>query len=222
MIKISTAVIMSLAFFAFGIYAGHLISSSFTLGIEQNPMIPKTSLQEQAKEEEQAERQKQNQLQQASRSADQPSGVDAVVAPGAQDAMGLSILKKELRDNPEKVEAWTRLGNWYFDHGQPAEAVAAYEFSLKLRPDDPNVITDQGIMYRSLGQYEKALTAFRLASKIAPWHNPALFNTGVVLLDLKRRQEALETWKTLQARDPKFITPQGKSITETITSMEQE
>ncbi|MDR2825917.1 MAG: hypothetical protein LBV76_03865 [Deltaproteobacteria bacterium] len=218
MIKISTAVLMSLAFFVFGIYAGHLISSSFTLGIEQNPMVPATSLKEQAEADERAERQTRSQMQQASKPAD----IDAVAAPNAQDNMELSILKKELRGNPEKAEAWTRLGNWYFDHSQPAEAVTAYAFSLKLRPDDPNVITDQGIMYRSLGQYEKALATFRLASKIAPWHNPALFNTGVALLDLKRRQEALETWKTLQARDPKFITPRGVSITETIKSMEQE
>ena len=60
----------------------------------------------------------------------------------------ISALEMETSLNPKNVEAWTQLGNFYFDTDQVEEAIEAYKKSLELEPNNPNVLTDLGIMYR--------------------------------------------------------------------------
>ena len=122
--------------------------------------------------------------------------------------------------NPTNVEAWTRLGHVYFDTNNPAKAIRAYEKSLELRPDDPNVLTDLGVMYRRNGQPDKALAAFDRAIAVDPRHEQSRFNKGIVLrYDMNDREGAVKVWEELLAINPNALVPNGQPVSEAIKSL---
>lgn len=105
-------------------------------------------------------------------------------------------LEKRLAIRPDDLGALTQLGNDYFDVGDHAKAVKAYEKVLQIDPRNADVITDMGISYRKLGKPEESVRAFRRALDLDPEHSKALFNLGIVLRDdLKDNVEALKTWE---------------------------
>ena len=105
-------------------------------------------------------------------------------------------LKKRLAVKPNDVGALVQLGNNYFDAGDHAKAVEAYEKVLQIDPRNADVMTDMGISYRKLGKPEESVRAFRRALDVDPEHSMALFNLGIVPRDdLKDNVEALKTWE---------------------------
>jgi tetratricopeptide (TPR) repeat protein len=78
------------------------------------------------------------------------------------------------------VEAWTRLGNIYYDAGMFEQAIEFYRRAVEIRPDDANVLTDTGICYQQLGQKDKALEMFNRAQKADPNNWQSLYNIVVV------------------------------------------
>lgn len=121
-------------------------------------------------------------------------------------------LEKFLADNPQDAARWTELGNIYFDT-HPLKAIAAYERSLALRPDNPDVLTDLGIMYRATGRLDRALDCFEQAMRIHPSHEPSRFNKGFVLLfDLHRNAEAKAVWQELLRKNPRATAPDGTGM----------
>ena len=124
-----------------------------------------------------------------------PGGVDA--------AQRIASLQQVVAKDPKNVQAWTQLGNDYFDTNQPQKAIDAYQHALDLQPRSPDVLTDQGVMYRAVGQYQKAADNFRKANEIDPRHLQSLFNLGIVYAyDLKQPQKAAEAWNKVVATDP--------------------
>src|SRR5437867_10445656 len=57
-------------------------------------------------------------------------------------AKELLTLEQLSRSDPRNAEYKTRIGNIYYDLGQYQNAVAAYQQSLTLRPQEPSVETD--------------------------------------------------------------------------------
>ncbi|MDR2503055.1 MAG: tetratricopeptide repeat protein [Deltaproteobacteria bacterium] len=139
----------------------------------------------------------------------------AAAAP-AEDAE-LARLERAVRAAPQDAAAWAALGNLYFDRHQPAEAVRAYESSLAIKPNDPDVLTDLGTMYRHLDEFDKALSLFRRASALDPQHHQSVFNQGVVLFfDLKQEAEALRIWDGLARARPDYIAPSGEKLADMV------
>lgn len=129
-------------------------------------------------------------------------------------------LEKQANDNPN-ADSWTRLGNAFFDTGQVEKAISAYEKSLEITPDDPDVITDMGIMYRRNSQPERAIELFELAMKVDPVHEMSQFNKGIVLLyDLKDVSGAREAWQAVSKLNPNFRAPNGQLIGELVKSLQ--
>jgi len=125
-----------------------------------------------------------------------PGGLPASPAlPSAEVQARIARIEAAVLADPKNHEAWTALGNEYFDSHQPQKAVDAYARALVLKPDDPNVLTDQGVMYRQLGQFDKALATFQKASRLQPSHVQSLFNIGVVYAsDMNKPDEAAKAW----------------------------
>ena len=122
--------------------------------------------------------------------------------------------------NPTNADAWKQLGNVYFDTGNSAKAIRAYEKSLELSPGNPNVLTDLGVMYRRNGQPGKALEAFNEAIAIAPSHEQSRFNKGIVLLnDMNDREGAIKAWEDLLKVNPSATAPNGQPLSEAIKSL---
>lgn len=124
----------------------------------------------------------------------------------------IEILEKDISVNPTAAN-YAALGNLYFDTGQSAKAVAAYEKSLEKAPDNPDVLTDLGIMYRELKEFQKAVECFRKAAQLNPKHTNALFNEGVVLAyDLSDKEGARAAWQKLIEIQPDAHSPTGQPV----------
>ena len=126
-------------------------------------------------------------------------------------------LEDETIKNPQHADAWTQLGNAYFDNDQYQKSITAYEKSLSIEPDNPNVITDLGIMYRRNKQPQKAVEMFNKTIALDPKHEIARMNKGIVLLhDLNDEQGAVQAWEELLTINPIAMFGNGQSVDEVI------
>ena len=126
----------------------------------------------------------------------------------AEQIAKIPALERETMANPNNLQAWTELGNAYFDTEQYAKAIEAYKKSLALDENNANVWTDLGVMYRRNGQPKEAVAAFDKANQIDPAHEVSLFNKGIVqLYDLKDREGAIKTWEQLVSINPTATAP---------------
>lgn len=131
----------------------------------------------------------------------------------------LAAMEKTVQTDPS-ADNWISLGNLYFDTEQPQNAIHAYEHSLKINPNNADVLTDMGIMYREIKQPNKALECFRNASSIDSRHVNALFNEGVVLAyDLGDKSDAIKAWKKLLAINPDARSPTGIPVAKMIEEL---
>ena len=137
--------------------------------------------------------------------------------PGQQANPGrmkeIKALEAKVAQNPQNVDAWTELGNRYFDSDQPEKAIKAYERAIEIKPGNPDVITDMGIMYRRMEQPKRAVEAFERAIAADPRHETARFNKGIVLLhDLNDTEGAIRSWEELIRINSEYTTPTGQKI----------
>lgn len=141
-----------------------------------------------------------------------PAMEHAAQAPAAVGP-DLQQLEKQAQANDQEPHAWFDLGNAYYDTGQAAKAIEAYQRGLALAPDHADVWTDLGVMYRQTQQPEKAVQSFDRAIQEQPGHQTALFNKGIVLFfDLDDRDGAVAAWESLLRINPQAQTPDGKPL----------
>jgi cytochrome c-type biogenesis protein CcmH/NrfG len=142
--------------------------------------------------------------------------------PGLSNEQARNILRleQEVAVNPSNIDAWTQLGNVYFDSGNFTKAITAYEKSIALSPNNANVLTDLGVMYRRNGQPEKAVGAFDRAIAVDPGHQQSRFNKGIVLrYDMNDREGAVKAWEELLKANPNATAPNGQPISEAIKDL---
>jgi len=117
----------------------------------------------------------------------------------------LSALKEMILKDPQNAQIRARLGNLYYDLNRYQEAIDAYEESLKLRLNDPNVETDEATCYHYLGQHAKALEILDKVLAYSPNFPQALFNKGIVLIEGNNNiQDGIAVWTKLLRTDPGF------------------
>ncbi len=135
----------------------------------------------------------------------------------------IAALELEVAKNPTNANAWTQLGNQYFDTNNYDRAIMAYKKSLELNPQNADVWTDMGVMYRRSRQPAEALKAFDKAIEINPRHEISRFNKGVVLLhDLKDQQSAIRTWEDLLKVNPVAMAPNGQSVDQLVVQLKNQ
>jgi len=112
-------------------------------------------------------------------------------------------LSERLQSLEEKLEDMTRLGfttdaktaflrgNYYYNQGKYNDALAAYNWSLELRPDHPHALYNRGATYSHLGRYDEALADFNRLLELKPDDPDALNNRGATYGHLGRYDEAL-------------------------------
>jgi len=152
-----------------------------------------------------------------------PSGPPQSGQISAENASRILALEQAVAADPKNVEAWTQLGNLYFDSDRPEQAIRAYKKSLELAPNNPDVTTDLGVMYRRNGQPVEAIAAFEQAMKINPRHEVSRFNKGIVLMyDLNDPKAAIQAWEELLAVNPAAKAPNGEPLAEMIEQVKQQ
>ncbi|MCP3873863.1 MAG: tetratricopeptide repeat protein [Desulfobacteraceae bacterium] len=139
-----------------------------------------------------------------------------------QFAAKILQLEQYLETHPKDAEAWTQLGNQFFDSNQHANAIGAYNKSLAIEPNNINVITDLGVMYRRNKQPQKAIEAFNKAIAIKPSFETARFNKGIVLLhDMNDAAGGIKAWEELVEQNPMAMAPNGESVDALIQRMKK-
>jgi Flp pilus assembly protein TadD len=102
-------------------------------------------------------------------------------------------LLARLNKDPKDIEAAIELGDGYFDHNEPTQAILYYNIALLLNPDIPTARTDMGTMYWRNGNVSFAEQAFRDALKSDPDFPNAKLNLGMLLLHEKGNQQEAHT-----------------------------
>jgi tetratricopeptide (TPR) repeat protein len=126
--------------------------------------------------------------------------VERQISEELQQEITAAIQRTEL--DPGNLEAWRALGNAYFDADLNAQAIAAYNRALAIKPDDTNILNDQGAMYRQRGDFVNALTNFEKARQVDSSNLESLYNSGYVLaFDLNQIDKAIVLWRRYLALD---------------------
>ena len=135
----------------------------------------------------------------------------------------VAALERQTQADPQNINAWTELGNAYFDLQQYEKAIGAYRKSLELNPNNANVWTDLGVMYRRIGKPEEAIKAFDQAIAADPKHEVSRMNKGIVLLhDLRDFDGAIKAWEGLLEVNPIAMAPNGISIDQMVTQLKKQ
>jgi cytochrome c-type biogenesis protein CcmH/NrfG len=153
------------------------------------------------------------------------SGRPAVQAPSVQNtsisessgsssdqvmADKLAALEDMILRDPRNAQTRAQLGNLYYDLGEYQKAIDAYQESLKLQPNDPNVETDEATCYHYLGQNAKSLEILDKVLGYHPNFPQALFNKGIVLIEGNNNiQDGIAVWENLLRTDPDFAQKVG-------------
>lgn len=112
-------------------------------------------------------------------------------------------IQEIVKKDSTNFDAWSALGNLYFDANMPTEAIAHYQHALTLKPDDIHVMTDLATMLRAAGRPDTAVTVLNHALTVDSTLAQAWFNLGVIQsFDLKNQREALRAWKKFIALSP--------------------
>jgi cytochrome c-type biogenesis protein CcmH/NrfG len=142
-------------------------------------------------------------------------------APAGSDR--IAALERQARAEPGNANAWSELGNAYFDSNQYEAAISAYRKSLELDPSNPNVWTDMGVMYRRSNKPEEAIKSFDQAMAVDPKHEVSRMNKGIVLLhDLNDIPGAIQAWEGLLEVNPIAMSPTGVSIDQMVNQLKKQ
>ena len=91
-----------------------------------------------------------------------------------------------------------------------ADAIDAYERSLKLDPKNADASTDLGVSYYYTNRTDEALEQFEQSLKINPKHTKTLLNKGIVLAFGKQDlRPPPTTWKKVVELAPR--SPEGQA-----------
>lgn len=124
------------------------------------------------------------------------------------------------RDSSD-FDAWSALGNLYFDINMPAEAIEHYEGALRLRPNDTHVLTDLATMKREAGQAKDAVEILQKVVSLDSTLEQAWFNLGVIYsFDLDDQRAAMDAWKRFLALNPD--SPHTDAVRQEIERIERE
>src|SRR5687768_7463766 len=95
----------------------------------------------------------------------------------------------------DKGEAFKNQGDTYYDLGQFAQAIEAYQNALKHTPKDPFIYNNLGAAYFSVSRNQEAADAFNKALVLKPNDPDAYFNLGIAYIALEKPQDALTAFK---------------------------
>ena len=109
----------------------------------------------------------------------------------------------------DRAEAFKNQGNTYYDLGQFAQAVGAYENALKYAPQDSVIYNNLGAAYFSLNKNKEAADAFKKSLSIKSDDPDAYFNLGIAYNSTDRGEEALDAFKQAVRLKPGWAEAQS-------------
>jgi len=130
----------------------------------------------------------------------------------------IKLLQDVVRQDPENLNAWIKLGNILMDTSRFHEAIDAYQKALELDKNNVDVMVDMGTCYRRIGRPDRAVEEYRKAIAINPRHLYAHRNLGVVFaFDLGNKEEAIKEFEEYLGLSPN--APDARQIKQTLASL---
>ena len=121
------------------------------------------------------------------------------------DATGaVHLLQKAVHLHGENAEYLGNLGTALNAAGRPAEALSAFERSLKVQPRAPRVLNNQAMALKALGRLDDALTTYRAAIALSPQEPGFYRNFANALAELGDLHGAEENYRRALALRPNF------------------
>ncbi len=81
----------------------------------------------------------------------------------------------------------------------------SFDESLKIDPEDPDVLNYKGFLLRMLEDYDKARECFEMAIKINPDFILPYYNLGIIEKESKNPQKALDLFEKVLNIDSEFL-----------------
>ena len=115
--------------------------------------------------------------------------------PNTNTRPGTTEVANVVVSESDKAEAFKNQGNTYYDLGQFAQAVDAYQNAAKNTPKDPVIYNNLGAAYFSLNKNREAADAFKKSLSLKADDADAYFNLGVAYSSTERYEDALDAFK---------------------------
>lgn len=114
------------------------------------------------------------------------------VASGADKE--IEALKIAVKERPDDVISYEKLGHIYRAAGNDAEAIEAYREAAHRNSGNSDVYLNLGILYEKLSQADEAVVAYKQAIKVKPDNYDARLRLGDIRLSRGFFQEAVEQY----------------------------
>ena len=139
--------------------------------------------------------------------------------PLPEEARATAVLVAEAAEaagaSPTTADDYFLRGNAHYLAAQYDQALADYNRSLELRPDDPATVNNRGNALSRLGRHEEALAGYNRSLELRPDDAVTLSNRGNALADLGRYEEALVDHNrslALRPDDPDTLNNRGNAL----------
>ena len=140
-----------------------------------------------------------------------------VITPGEGKKEVPPQLDKRLKSLEEKLEDLRGLGfatdadtassraYYFYNRGEYDDALANYDLSLELRPDDPVTIHNRGRTYAKMEKYKESLADLNRSLELRPDHSDPLYDIACCFSLWKKPDEALAYLKRAIDMDKKYL-----------------
>jgi tetratricopeptide (TPR) repeat protein len=112
------------------------------------------------------------------------------------------LCRQVVQAEPRNADAWHLLGLALQGRGNLAEALDAYQRTLRLRPDSVETHHQLGLVLAGQGKRPQAMAHFRQALRLQPRHAEVLAHLGVALAEQGQREEAIACFQQALCERP--------------------
>lgn len=122
------------------------------------------------------------------------------------------MFRKSINIDPSYHNAYTNLGNTYFQQQDYEKAIPIYNKLLDMRPGTAEAYSNRGASYSQLGEMEKALADLDTAIMLSPKYIDAYSNRALIRLNTNIYDEAIEDFNKLikwLPRNPIYFNARG-------------
>lgn len=133
-----------------------------------------------------------------------PAASEAAAKPGDL-AAGIEQLARRLAQNPNDLDGWVLLARSLQATGRADRAATAYEFAIKLAPDNLDL---KALYAQTLAEVQQGSLQGKPAEIVAevlredPRHQTGLWLAGLAAAERREIPKAVEYWRTLKALLP--------------------
>ena len=115
----------------------------------------------------------------------------------------LALIEQALAASATAASCHATRGHILVDLGRIHEAIASYQFAIRLKPDEPETFLGLGIAWRAVNENAAAIEAYRQAIRLQPSFAKAHNNLGNVLIAQDEWEEGAAAYRAALRFDPR-------------------